>query len=287
MAVNQHYALKDLLVRLQKVTASSKPLPFALYTANTEQKLRNLRLINPVLMFVLSGRKEIELQNGVEVVLREGECILLANRQSIVVRNIPDERPYFALIIEFYPSDKPTSYFANGQTDFIVKPFDETFTLLLGQFVEWANISPPELWENRRQELAKFIQVQGWTEVQSLWREQGLSDQVQRFLQVTIEEPISAHEIAQHFGMSESTLRRRLKDEQTSLQQLKDDVRLGLGLHLLQSTSKPILHIALECGYQSQSRFSERFKEQFGMSPSEVRKNELTGKGESLMVNGK
>jgi len=76
--------------------------------------------------------------------------------------------------------------------------------------------------------------------------------------------------------MSESTLRRKLKAEGTSIQEIKDQTRMGFGLHLLQTTKKSISIIAQECGYQSQSRFTSRFKDRFGLTPTELRKTKLT-----------
>ena len=60
--------------------------------------------------------------------------------------------------------------------------------------------------------------------------------------------------------MSSSTLRRKLKSEGNSIQDIRNRVRLGHGLHLLQTTNSSIGNIAFECGYQSQSRFTEQFK---------------------------
>ena len=40
---------------------------------------------------------------------------------------------------------------------------------------------------------------------------------------------------------------------------------------LLQTTRRTILEIALDCGYESPSRFATRFRERYGMSPSELR----------------
>jgi AraC-like DNA-binding protein len=77
--------------------------------------------------------------------------------------------------------------------------------------------------------------------------------------------------------MSESTLRRKLKLEGTSVQEVKDQARLGLGLHLLQTTRQPISLVAEKCGYLSQSRFTDRFKKRFGLTPSELRKTKMVG----------
>ena len=65
--------------------------------------------------------------------------------------------------------------------------------------------------------------------------------------------------------------------EGTGLQAIKDAVRLGRALHLLQTTALPIGVIAGRCGYSSQSRFAARFKARFGLTPSALRKTHATG----------
>jgi len=89
-------------------------------------------------------------------------------------------------------------------------------------------------------------------------------------------EELAMENICEQLAMSESTLRRKLKLEGTTVQDIKDQVRLGLGLHLLQTTLFPIGIIAEKCGYQSQSRFTDRFKGRFGLTPSELRKTKVT-----------
>jgi AraC-like DNA-binding protein len=75
--------------------------------------------------------------------------------------------------------------------------------------------------------------------------------------------------------MSQSTLRRKLQVEGSSLQAIKDRVKLGYGLHLLQTTMEPVGIIAEKCGYYSQSRFTDRFKQLFGLTPTELRKTRV------------
>lgn len=82
---------------------------------------------------------------------------------------------------------------------------------------------------------------------------------------------LSIAHICNQLAMSESTLRRKLNSEGTSVQEIKDQARLGRGLHLLQTTRDSIGLIAEKCGYQSQSRFTGRFKGRFGLTPSELR----------------
>ncbi|MBB5192968.1 AraC-like DNA-binding protein [Silvimonas terrae] len=78
-------------------------------------------------------------------------------------------------------------------------------------------------------------------------------------------------ELAAQLAMSEATLRRKLAAEGVSLSDLLVDVRMSLALILLQSTDQPVSQIALDAGYESQSRFAIRFRKRFGFAPSEVR----------------
>jgi AraC-like DNA-binding protein len=77
--------------------------------------------------------------------------------------------------------------------------------------------------------------------------------------------------VSGRLAMSEATLRRRLSAEGTSLTEVVADVRMTTALTMLQATSRPISDVAMSVGYESPSRFSVRFRERFGFSPSAVR----------------
>jgi AraC family transcriptional regulator, exoenzyme S synthesis regulatory protein ExsA len=48
--------------------------------------------------------------------------------------------------------------------------------------------------------------------------------------------------------------------------------RLEYGNHLLKNTDKPVTEVVLDCGLKNSSHFSRAFKEQYGLSPAEVKK---------------
>lgn len=81
----------------------------------------------------------------------------------------------------------------------------------------------------------------------------------------------TATDLAQAFAMSPATFRRRLADQGQSFNDILIDVRMTTALTLLQVTDRPIAEIAYQVGYQSASRFSDRFKCRFGFSPVAVR----------------
>ena len=66
-------------------------------------------------------------------------------------------------------------------------------------------------------------------------------------------------------------MRRRLAEEGASFFELLSDVRMSHALTLLQVTDLPVIQIAYEVGYKSQSRFALRFRRRFGFAPLAVR----------------
>lgn len=81
----------------------------------------------------------------------------------------------------------------------------------------------------------------------------------------------SVDTLVQHFLISGSTLRQRLQEENSNVTACLHEVRLELGLSLLQSTDIPVGQISQRCGYESHSRFTAAFRNRFGLSPSSVR----------------
>jgi AraC-like DNA-binding protein len=73
--------------------------------------------------------------------------------------------------------------------------------------------------------------------------------------------------------MSARTLHRRLTQEGTSFQQLKDGFRAGLARHYLSRQELSIDAIATLMGFQDNSAFYRSFRKWTGMSPGEYRRS--------------
>ena len=87
--------------------------------------------------------------------------------------------------------------------------------------------------------------------------------------------PWRMDEVGAWLGVSESTLRRHLQEEGHGFRSLLEEVRLMRGLTLVQESPWAIGRIADAVGYRSQSRFSERFKRRFGLTPSSLRQTRV------------
>lgn len=80
--------------------------------------------------------------------------------------------------------------------------------------------------------------------------------------------------LAQEFGYSQSHFSRKFKE--ISGMQFRDYLRyrkLAFALKQLRDTPAPILEIALDYGFSSHEAFTRAFKEAYGMTPSEYRRD--------------
>ncbi|MGH1370799.1 MAG: AraC family transcriptional regulator [Cellvibrionaceae bacterium] len=81
----------------------------------------------------------------------------------------------------------------------------------------------------------------------------------------------SPGEIAQQLGMSERSLRRQLKEQGNSYQQILDDVRAEIAIRYLRDSQLQLEDIAHLLGFSESSSFYRAFKKWTGKAPSSFR----------------
>lgn len=81
----------------------------------------------------------------------------------------------------------------------------------------------------------------------------------------------SAENVARLFGIHERTLRKRLRAERTSLQQLVSQTRFELAKQLLRNTSLPVSEVAAALRYSDPNVFSRAFRNWATVSPQQWR----------------
>lgn len=87
--------------------------------------------------------------------------------------------------------------------------------------------------------------------------------------------------IAQSLNMSPQTLRRRLRDENTSYQEIKDNLRRDQAIYLLNREDLAINDIAYRIGFTEPSTFHRAFKKWTGVTPGAYRHGERDSEPES------
>jgi len=83
---------------------------------------------------------------------------------------------------------------------------------------------------------------------------------------------LKMEQAADELHMTSRTLRRKLIDEGTSFQALKDDVRRDAAIHYLNQPSLPISQISRQLGFSEPAAFTRAFKQWTGVSPAGYRK---------------
>lgn len=246
-------------------------LPFSVYSSVREQRIVNVPIIKPTLICVLDGSKRLGRQGEIEC--PSGSFIILSNHPSISMRNIPGDGEYLALIVEFEHEDFTCLPPKTSRTvPYVQGELAEAFVKTLQQFVEWSAFAPQAMWTARRREILQLVYHLGHAQVCAVIEAPSLSNKVHGLISADLANDMSVDVLASRLALSESTLRRKLAKEGATLQAIKDRARLGYGLHLVQSTFEPIGRVAERCGYQSQSRFTDKFRQCFGVTPSELRK---------------
>lgn len=255
--------------------AKGKTLPYSIYSSLKEQRILNVPIVNPLLIIVLSGVKEFG--KNAQRSIKAGFFAFLSSENSLDIRNIPKGQEYLALLINFEYDD-----FKGLQKDFdnpdsiIIGEVSTALEKTLFQFIEWSHIAPKELWPLRKQEMLHLLYHSGFTNIGSMAQAPGFFHKVHDIVSEDLSKEMDLNILCLRLGVSESTFRRKLKAENTSFQEIKDQARLSLGLHLIQTTTDSIGYISGLCGYTSQSRFTEKFKQLFHITPSELRKTRMT-----------
>lgn len=257
-------------------TDEKHELPFTVYSSFKEQRLLNVPIVKPLLIVILNGDKALGKDN--ELICHAGDFIFLSDSSTINIRNIPKNKEYLALLIEFdYQDFDGLKISAFNQKNYYIGKTTPILATCLQQFVESAEWAPKPVLSLRKKEIIALLCHLGHQEILSMVGNPQIGNRLHDMFCAQGFNTLTIEHICEQLAMSESTLRRKLKLEGTSVQEIKDQARLGLGLDLLQTTHHAIGLIAEKCGYQSQSRFTDRFKGRFGLTPSELRKTKMAG----------
>jgi AraC-like DNA-binding protein len=114
-------------------------------------------------------------------------------------------------------------------------------------------------------------------EVQS--KMEPLSQQIRRVLSAALAKSLplpTGLELASQFSISPATLKRRLKEEKTTLQSLKDACRGALAQSLLLDQNIAIGEIAQRIGFSDSPTFSRAFRQWTGSTPGKWRACKMT-----------
>lgn len=104
-----------------------------------------------------------------------------------------------------------------------------------------------------------------------LGRRSGVAGKVRTVLLEDVANHPNFKAVAKHLGTTERTLRRQLQGQQTSFQELVDELRMQLAVKYLRDTGMTSEDIALAIGFSDAASFRHAFRRWTNKSPSEFR----------------
>jgi AraC-like DNA-binding protein len=79
-------------------------------------------------------------------------------------------------------------------------------------------------------------------------------------------------QLAEHMGLSNRTLTRRLSESGTTFRKLIEKTQKDISMDLLKNPNRSVGEIAFQTGFSEQSAFNRAFKRWTGQTPVEYRK---------------
>ena len=272
---------KELALFSEEKSSTPAFAHLGIYGCYQRQRLDNVTVGGPTVMFIINGIKKLTINNHIYRAAA-GEILLLPEGAKFSVENTPDssKRPYLGLAVRF---DRTTidlfqkiygDQFENWELSSCWwSKEQENITAALVHWLSWSRQFSPDLMQMRHRqiELLLLFAKQGLAGNLLIYNHMDIQKRVSQLLMLNPARQWKMEEVCSQLATSETTLRRHLRQKNTSFRMLLEEVRLNQGIWLVMESYTPISQIALECGYQSQSRFSERFKLRFNMTPTELR----------------
>lgn len=295
MTSSERSFLLNTLRQHIKTRGAETPLgAISVFHCTRPQLIKRVPIHHPSLIIILNGRKHF-LRTQQPEFCKAGSLLLLPAPIEIDITNEPEsDSDYLALALSFSPDILQRFQQLYGpwiaeqklQPRWTASAPQALFSLLI-QWIELCQkeMVNPELLALRQIELLWLLTDLGVSGNLLISKSDRWAARTLQILQIDPAHPWKLSEVCGRLATSESSLRRNLSLEHTSFRHLLEDVRLLSGLALLQETNWTIQRVALTVGYQSQSRFGERFKKRFGLSPRTLRNSRVSEQGESLAEN--
>ncbi|EGU0167138.1 TPA: helix-turn-helix transcriptional regulator [Vibrio parahaemolyticus] len=244
-----------------------------LFRAEQQQKLRNVRIHSPSIIQIIKGSKRLFWKDEAFDILHPNIMLCEANA-SLNFENLPQQGRFLSRMFSFHcvPSDDMLELSMSNalgehvpavETD---KALQATLNALFSFEQESLSEATQRYWV-----LGLYQQLAERGLLHRLFTSSNtsFSEKLSRYLSRSPGDDHPLERVAERFAMSRATLIRKLKQEGTQYREVLAEVRLNHALYLMQNGSYNVALLAQLCGYQSEGRFSQRFKGKFGLTPSE------------------
>lgn len=234
------------------------------------------------LVVVVQGRKQVHWGTGMRH-YNAGEAFLLAAGTCVDVVNDPDEAvgTYRALFLRFSrelvieAARLWPEFVGSSSQDGAVDLGPDLCAAILHAGEALAGASRRVV-EHRLLEVVLILAEQGAMRLAPKYMQGSVIDALRLLVRHRLDREWSAASVAASFGMSEATLRRRLRQEGRSLRDLLLSERMRAARTLLCDRHADVADAIAATGYASRSHFARHFRQAFGVSPAAARSGRKT-----------
>ncbi|MCL9780223.1 helix-turn-helix transcriptional regulator [Vibrio sp. S4M6] len=243
------------------------------FRAEQLQKLRNVKAHSPSIIQVLSGSKKLYWHDN-SMIISNTSLLLCGAATSLNFENQPHNGYFSSKVFSFFC--QPTEALLSLSQSILTKntvPIIKSDKALLNMLNALSELGKSDLSGETQtfllMALYQHLAEKGVLHYLFASNQLTLSQKVSHYLSFSPAKPHTLTSIAATFAMSRATFIRHLNKEDIQFRELLTDVRLNHALNLMQKEKMPVSILAQLCGYQSESRFSQRFKAKFGVTPRE------------------
>lgn len=248
--------------------------PLRVRQTETDLLFADVEWGSPAIVRVLQGQKQLRRADE-SLEARPGELLYLPAGTRVDVRNVPAQGAYEAegVILSFelarYLPPLAEAREPQEVRKLRVAEHEELDAALTRCLEAFERGFPAAVQRSRLLELVAWLGEAG---IDPFVAASDVRLRLKRMLGERPAHPWRLPDVARRLGMSDDTLQRHLRREGTGFQQLLLEIRMDHALVLLWTTERPLAIVAEQSGYDSPSRFAERFRERFGVLPSELRR---------------
>lgn len=258
------------------------------------QTITRMDISAPMLIFPIIGRKRV-VADRQSYDAHPGQILLLPKGVRCDVEHRPERgQSRFlgaALVFDRDTTELFGKIYSDGLKDWDLTPKwkaagSEELYAIVADWIAHDQSYPADLTQTRHRlvEILLILARQGLAGNLLISHGDTLSERITQHFRTDLSRDWSVKDLTRVLAMSERTLRRRLQSENTGFRELLEDTRLNRGVERVIASDMPIGQIAHDCGYQSQSRFAERFRLRFSMSPTELRATQGRPMGELVTL---
>lgn len=262
------------------LTDEGRPAILSAFVTRRRELVAELVAPMAVLIVIIEGTKEV-ISGGEHITYGAGDAFIIPQGARLDVVNEPDPATgvYRALCVGFprelvieaarrWPQFVGT---APSKPDVTVTADLCSAILHAAEALSHTIPASGRVRDHRILEILLLLAEQGVLPLTPKYVDGSVVEAVRLLVKHRLHVAWTAESVATALDMSEATLRRRFKAENTSFQDLLRDERMNAAYLILNDRNADVAEALAATGYRSRSHFARHFEKRFGTTPGAIR----------------